>query len=318
MSRPGALIRHRLRNALQSVALLAAMALLLAAIGWILGGADGTLWTLLLGLALLLFAPRLPANWLLPLYRARPLSAQEAPVLYAIVVELARRAGLAATPTLHYVPSPVPNAFSVGSDQRAAIAVSDGLLRRLELRELVGVLAHETSHLAHHDTRVMALADLMSRLTALLALLGQLMVLIYLPLLLLYGAPVPWLGLLLLLLAPTLSTVLQLALSRTREFDADLGAAALTGDPAGLAAALAKLDRPTASWLQRLLLPGRLDPDPSLLRSHPHSEARIRRLLSLTAAGNARSWHGPRGDWLPAHLTPVQRRPRRHLNGLWH
>jgi len=103
----------------------------------------------------------------------------------------------------------------------------------------------------------MNLADTLTRVTANLSFLGQIILFINLPLILMTGEGVSWLAILLLVFAPTLSALLQLALSRTREFDADLGAAELTGDPEGLASALAKLEAHQRGWLRRILLPCR-------------------------------------------------------------
>jgi heat shock protein HtpX len=167
----------------------------------------------------------------------------------------------------------------------------------------------------------MTLADLVSRITHALSLVGQLLVLINLPLFLLNEATLSWLAILLLIFAPTLSALLQLALSRTREFDADLSAVDLTGDPQGLASALIKLEQ-QGGFLERLLMPGRHDPEPSLLRTHPRTEERIQRLLSLSSTPSmnifptsiAREDSFP----LPKHFSAVKRKPCWHISGLWH
>jgi len=272
---------QRLRNLLQSTLLLGAMALLC---GWLarLVGGDGFMW-LALGLlaAGYLFNPQLSPWLLLRLYGARPIDPRAAPQLYAVLRLLAERAGLPHLPTLFYLPSNVMNAFATGSRARAAIALSDGLLRRMELRELAGVLGHEVSHIRHQDLRVMGFADLVSRLTQLLSMVGQLLLLVSLPLLLFGGYPIPWLPILLLLAAPTPSALAQLALSRSREYDADLGAALLTGDPEGLASALQKMEIYQGRVVEQILFPGQRLPDPSLLRTHPPTSERIRRLLEL-------------------------------------
>ncbi len=127
----------------------------------------------------------------------------------------------------------------------------------------------------------MTLADLTSRMTPTLSLIGQLLVVINLPLFLLAETSLSWLAILLLILAPAISALLQLALSRTREFDADLSAINLTGEPQGLASALVKLEQQHRGLLERLLTPDRRSPEPSLLRTHPRTEERIQRLLSL-------------------------------------
>jgi len=237
--------------------------------------------------------------------------------------ELARRSGLARYPPLYYIPSSVMNAFTVGKRDNAAIGVTDGILRKLTLRELAGVLAHEISHLRNGDLRVMTLADVISRITANLSMIGQVLILINLPLFLMGRAHIPWIPLLLLLAAPTLSALMQLALSRTREFDADMGAVRLTGDPLGLASALEKMERYQGSLLGTIFAPGRRSPDPSLLRSHPHTEERIRRLLSLEerpAPAHAIPLASPEPMFFGTPDIPtVTRQPRyRYVSGLWH
>jgi heat shock protein HtpX len=133
----------------------------------------------------------------------------------------------------------------------------------------------------------------------------------------------PWLLVPLLMFAPQLTMLLQLALSRSREFDADLDAAGLTGDPAGLASALAKLERHQRGLWERILLPGRQLPEPSLLRSHPPTEERIARLAALSGATTE---PGPAVAGLRATprepivlpWQPVRRPARGHLLGFWY
>lgn len=308
------------RNRLQSALLLLAMAGIWALLGWSLAGPE--LMVIVLGAGLVALVAGLPATsrWILVLYRARPLAPAEAPQLYQLLAELSRRAGLPRVPTLHWVPSRVLNAFTVGSRQDAAVALSDGLLRTLSWRELAGVLAHEISHLMHNDLWVMALADLVSRMTHLLSLTGQVLLLVNLPLILFTQVQVPWLTVLLLILAPGITALLQLALSRQREYDADLGAVSLTGDPAGLAQALAHLERLQGNWLAHVLLPGRQVPDPSLLRTHPPTEERVRRLQDLAAEGAAAPWGPlPGTDWGGlGESERVHRPPRWRPFGTWY
>jgi heat shock protein HtpX len=253
------------------------------------------------------------------LFRARPLSPHEAPALIQLVESLARRAGLADTPRLYYLPSDVMNAFTSGTRRNAAIALSDGLLRRMAWREISGVIAHEMMHIVNHDTRLMAFADLTSRLTGFLSLTGQLLLLINLPLLILGQETIPLLPILVLIAAPSISALVQLALSRSREYEADLGAVELTGDPLGLASALNKLEAPRNGLLSRLFHPGPRIPDPSLLRTHPPTEERVRRLLEL-----AREQHAPGVDPvedgfdLGGLVAQRPYRPRWHRNGMWY
>lgn len=310
---------HKLVNALQTGLLLGGMGLLLAMLGWTVLGPDGVIWTVLLGLLMLALTPRISSRMVLRMYRAREIDPYTAGDLYGLLTELARRAGLAVVPRLYYVPSRVLNAFAVGHREDAAIGVTDGLLRSLRSRELAGVLAHEVSHIRHNDMRVMGLADMVSRLTSGLSLAGQILLLISIPLILLGVVRVSLLPIFLLIIAPTLSSLLQLGLSRTREYDADLGAAELTGDPQGLASALHKLERLQGGWMEQVLFPGRRLPDPSLLRSHPPTAERVRRLLELAPRPHHRSvaheaWH----QLVPMDPFPnVHRAPRRHWHGLW-
>jgi len=193
-------------------------------------------------------------------------------------------------------------------------------LQRLDLRELSGVLGHEVSHIAHADIRVMAFADLATRITSTLSFLGQVLLVISLPLLL-GDYHLDWLPILVLLSAPTLSTLVQLALSRNREFEADRGAAELTGDPEGLAAALGKMERYQGRFLEGLLTPGRRTPEPSLLRTHPPAEERIHRLLELRdRPPNYELLQLPwmERDPLPGFLDRAVARPRWHRTGIWY
>jgi heat shock protein HtpX len=196
------------------------------------------------------------------------------------------------------------------------VAVTAGLLRQLNPRELAGVLAHEISHIRHRDLFVMSLADAFSRVTAFLGQAGQLLILLSLPAWL-AGMAFPWLGALVLLLAPVASALLQLALSRAREHDADVGAVQLTGDPMGLVSALVKLQEKQGRWLDKVLRPGRGDTQPALLRTHPHTQDRIARLRGIAA--DLASSTVPTPDLLSAvGVTPPRRQPRWHRSGLWY
>ncbi len=278
---PTAVRRHKLLNWLQSTLMLSGMGGLVAVVGWLLAGEGGAWLALGLGALMILLSPRLSPRLVLRMYGAVPIDYPQAPQLHALMEALARRAELPTVPKLYYVPSPELNAFTMGRPQEAVIAVTDGLLRTLSLRELAGVLGHEIAHIRNNDVWVMNLADTLTRVTANLSLLGQLILLINLPLIMMTGQGVSWVAVLLLVFAPSLSALLQLALSRTREYDADLGAVELTGDPEALASALEKLEYHNQGWLRRILLPRRGDPEPSLLRTHPPTRERIRRLQEL-------------------------------------
>lgn len=305
--------RHRWLNRLQTALLVLTLPGIAAVAGSLLLG-DGGLWLALAAAGFtLLLEPAAASGLTLRLYGARPLYPDEAPDLWAVLRELAARAGLPAVPVPHYVPSGVVNAFATGSKHHAAIALTDGLLRSLTPRELTGVLGHEIAHIANEDLRVMGLADSISRLTHLLALLGQLAIVLSLPALLLGVAEVNWPALLLLAVAPQLALLAQLGLSRVREFDADRLAAELTGDPHGLASALAKIERVSRSW-RAWLLPGWGNPEPSWLRTHPATAERIERLLELAPPPAMPPF--PSARFVP-EVTVSPRPLRWRTGGLW-
>lgn len=310
---------HRLRNILQSVLLIAGMASIAGACAWTILGTDGVVWAFA-GVALAMaLSPSIPPGLVLSLYRARPLTPAEFPEGYAIVQQLAQRADLPAVPRLYYVASSILNAFSLGGRRSAAIAVTDGLVRTLALRELAGVLAHEVSHIRNNDLWIMNLADTMSRVTGWLSYFGMFLLIVNLPLLMTGSAVVPWLLVLMLVFAPTLMSLLQLALSRAREFDADLSAAGLTGDPIGLASALEKLERYQGRFWEEILFPGRRIPEPSLLRTHPPTEERIRRLLELKGPPRAAITRRPTETVeIPVALQLVKAPPHWRWPGLWY
>ncbi len=305
--------RHRWLNRLQTALLVLTLLGIAAVAGSLLLG-DGGLWLALAAAGFtLLLEPAAASGLTLRLYGARPLHPDEAPDLWAVLRELAARAGLPAVPVPHYVPSGVVNAFATGTKHHAAIALTDGLLRSLTPRELTGVLGHEIAHIANEDLRVMGLADSISRLTHLLALLGQLAIVLSLPALLLGVTEVNWPALLLLAVAPQLALLAQLGLSRVREFDADRLAAELTGDPHGLASALAKIERVSRSW-RAWLLPGWGNPEPSWLRTHPATAERIERLLELAPPPAMPPF--PSARFVP-EVTVSPRPPRWRTGGLW-
>lgn len=278
---------HSILNRIHTVLLFGGMLVLLGMLGFSLAGLVGLLGAAVLALPLLLLGRRISPYWLMRIVGARRLAPYEVPSLYRTVQALSERANLPAVPELYYVPSKVMNAFSVGTREDPALGVTDGLLRNLSPRELTGVLAHEIAHIRQNDVRVLSFADVIGRMTGILSVVGQFLLLLNLPLLLMGRIPVPWLTVVLLLVAPVLSGLLRLALSRTREVDADLGAARLAGDALGLASALRKMECYGTSWIDRLFRPHHA-PSGSLLRTHPDTEERVQRLLEL--AGQQREY----------------------------
>ena len=256
--------------------------ILFAVCAWVFFGPQGTLFAAVFGAVSLLLASRVSPQMILRMYRAMPVGRDELPGGHAILDELTARAGLPSRPVFYVLPSQMLNAFAVGRPGDSAICFTDALIRSLTQREFAGVLAHEISHIRNNDLKVMAIADMVSRFTSAMSTFGMLALILNLPSVLFGGQPgMPWAGVLLLMAAPSIGAMLQLALSRTREYDADLGAAMLTGDPDGLASALLKLERAQRRNWEGMVLPGGRVPDPSVLRSHPRTQDRIARLMAL-------------------------------------
>ncbi len=264
----------------QSILIIFSMAGLAALMAWSLWGASGLLWGAGLAAAALFLSPRLSPSASLRVFGGRRLAEYSAPEISGILEQLARRAGLGAAPRLYYLPTTQVNALSVGTRRDSAVGVTDGLLRSLSLREMAGVLAHEVAHVAAGDLQAMSLARSARWATSALSFLGRVLLILNLPLILLGYAGLPWLFVLLLLAAPAVSGLLEMALSRSREFAADRVAVALTGDAAGFASALAKIDRASSLIRQILGLPGKTA-GTRLMDSHPANEERIRRILAL-------------------------------------
>ena len=311
-------IAAKTRNLLHSVVLVGGIGAVMAVCAWLLWGQSGIIWVFVLIGLLLLLSPRIAPEIIVRMYGARLVRPQDGAPVLRILAELAGRANLPQPPFLYVIPSPIINAFATGVKGDAILAVTQGLLNRLDSRELIGVLAHEIAHIKHNDLWIMGLADTMSRFTHLMSLTGIFLFLFSLPMAFVGGAPLmPWLGILLLYFAPTVSALLQLGLSRAREYDADLEGARLTGDPEGLASALHKIETYQGRMWETIFMPGRHVPVPSLLRTHPPTEERIRRLLELRGRPG-RPLEVPGLESVPAHFAPMRLRPRYHMTGLWY
>jgi len=307
------------RNTIHSIILVGGIAALTALCTYLIFGLAGIFWTVAVVAALLLLGPRVAPEAIMRMYRARRLSPGRDGGLLRIVTALSRRAGLEAAPKVYIIPSEMMNAFATGRRDNASIGLTTGLVDRLTTRELTGVLAHEMSHIKNGDLYVMSVADVLTRLTLLMSYIAVFLIAINLPLVIMGEAHVPWAPVLLLYFAPTISAILQLALSRAREYDADLAGARLSGDPDGLASALMKLERYQGQFWENILMPGRKNPAPSLLRSHPKTEDRVARLRDLDTRNL---------DPLPLPVNPLEQlaemgsffaRPRYHwISGLWY
>ncbi len=307
----------RVRNFIHSIVLIGGIGAIMALCAALLFGESGVIWAFVLIGVLLLLSPRIAPELIMRMYGARRVDPRHDTPVAQIVAELGRRAELPASPGLYVIPSPVINAFATGTKSNAIVAVTQGMLSKLEPRELIGVLAHEISHIRNNDLWIMSLADTMSRFTHFMSMLGVLLFLFSLPVAFLGGQQIPWLGIFLLYFAPTASSLLQLGLSRAREYDADLEGARLSGDPAGLASALRKIEAYQGNIWETIFMPGRRVPVPSLLRTHPPTEGRVKRLTELHGMKRP-PLRVPGVEAVPAYFIPQHARPRYHMTGVWY
>ena len=301
-------------NLFRTGLLLAALTALFLACGWALGGREGAMIAFVIAMGTNAFAFWNSDKAVLRMHNARPVSPGSAPELYRMVQALASRAQLP-MPALYVIESDQPNAFATGRDpHHAAVAVTSGLLRSLHSEEVAGVVAHELAHIKNRDTLTMTVAATISGAIGFLSQFafffggsrnGQ-------------NRPNPIVMLLVMLLAPLAAMIVQMAISRTREFSADRLGAEIAGDPQGLANALQRIERiasgtyiPTAEgnpatahlFIINPLHGGGLA---SLFRSHPPTADRIARLMALAQQGRTRGpgpsapaggpW-GAKGPW---------------------
>ncbi len=311
---------HRLQNSVHTALLFVGLSALGVVSGFLLLGWTGIAWaSVFLGVAILL-VPALPPELLLQMYRARRVVPQRGDQLSEILDILTERAELPKRPALYVVPSLSLNAFATGKPDHAAVAITEGLLRQLTLREIAGVMAHELSHIRNNDLWVMGVADAITRITQ-----GMSFVALFLAVLNLLAAfqgeqYASWWAVLFLYMSPLVSNLLQLALSRAREYDADLEAAQLTGDPLGLAAALRRIEQTTGRVWEDVMLPapGRRVAYPSLLRSHPSTEDRVARLVELSARQTLPPMTIAERPLISlVGFGPVTMRPRVRFPGVW-
>jgi heat shock protein HtpX len=307
-------------NVIQAGLLLTALGALLALACWPLFGVAGAvIIAVVSALAVVALALRMPppvAMWLYGARRHEPGSLNQED---ALVADLAQRAALARAPALYVVPSTMLSAFSVGSAQRSAIAVTETLLRRLTMREIAAILAHEISHACMGDLVVFGIADLVTRFAQVLYYFGLALAALNLWHLVTGDDLVSWWTIALFVLAPAVLNALQLSLSRGREFAADRAAALITGDPMGLASAISRLDVSSGAPWDDLLppVPARKVPLPSLLRCPPPAEKRVARLhaLEVPPMPPLGIEEGPRISMVG--VGPIEMRPRYRWPGIW-
>ncbi|MFQ5713372.1 MAG: zinc metalloprotease HtpX [Candidatus Scalinduaceae bacterium] len=175
------IIKHRLINLVHTFLLFLGIILLLGVVAFMLFGFLGFVIMTFTLIFLIFLMPRISPHLILKMYNGKSLAYHEASRLYDILSELSIRAQLDSIPHLYYLPSKIMNAFAVGSREDAAIGITDGMLRHLNLRELTGILAHEVSHIRNNDMKVMGTADMISRLTNAFSTVGQFLLIINLP-----------------------------------------------------------------------------------------------------------------------------------------
>ena len=284
-------------NLLKTAVLMAAITALFMTIGRLIGGHQGMVFALVLALGMNFFSYWFSDKLVLRMYNAQEVDAQSAPQFYRLIQELAQRAGIP-MPRVYLINEDAPNAFATGRNPaHAAVAATTGILRVLSERELRGVMAHELAHVKHRDILISTISATMAGAISMLANFAMF-----------FGGrddegrPVnPIVSILVMILAPLAASLIQMAISRAREFEADRGGAEISGDPQALASALQKIHRvaqgvpletterhpETAQMLIMNPLSGR--GIAGLFSTHPSTEERVERLLEMARAGVARS-----------------------------
>jgi heat shock protein HtpX len=284
-------------NTLKVGLLLTGLTALFVLAGRAVGGQSGMIMAFCLAVAMNFGSYWFSDKIVLKMTGAQPMGPQQAPALFEMTQTLAQRAGLP-MPKLYVIDDPQPNAFATGRNaQNAAVAVNSGLLEILDRREVEGVIAHELAHIKHRDTLTMTLVATVAGAVMTIAQIGQFAAI--------FGGlsrdddeganPI---GMLLaIIVAPLAATMIQMAISRAREFEADATAARLTGSPDGLMNALAKLERGShaiPSYSQRPQTAHLCIVNPlaggtgqflaGLFSTHPPMQKRIAKLAELRAA----------------------------------
>ena len=292
----------------------------LALVGYLLLHGSGLVLAAVLTAMLTVLGPRISADTMLNLYRAEPIAPAQGVALRSAIAAMSARAGLSHEPALAIIPSLAVGAFSAGAQPRMALLLTEGLLRRHSLREIVARAAHEIAHMRNGDLPILALADTLTRFAQALFYLGAMFMAI---------DAVAWLAgehvfgavpIVLLLAAPMLNSQLQLALPRQREYDADALAASLLGDAMAMADVAERWEDDHGSIIDdfRLPVPQRRSPAPSPLRAHPEPSERASRLRAIDPTsldGPLRITDEPLISLVG--FGPIEMRPRNRWPGLW-
>ena len=276
-------------NLLKTAVLMAAITALFMAIGSFVGGRQGMMIALLVAVGLNFFSYWFSDKLVLKMYNAHEVDETSAPQFYRMVQELAHKAGLP-MPRVYVIDEAAPNAFATGRNPaNAAVAATTGIMRVLTDRELRGVMAHELTHVAHRDILLSTISATMAGAISMLANFAMF-----------FGGrdsegrPAnPIAGLAVAMLAPLAASLIQMAISRAREFEADRGGAELSGDPAALASALQKIhayargtpmlaaERNPATAQMMIMNPLRGGGLSGLFSTHPTTEERVARLMAM-------------------------------------
>jgi len=281
---------HRLMNRFQVLLLFLAMAALLGITGGIIAGMPGVKFALIAAFISWLFTPSLSSSFVMRLYRAQPMPARRFPELYHISNVLAQRANLNRAPDLYLLPGRSMTAFAAGSKSDPAICLGQRLIQTLNAKEIAGILGHEISHIKNNDIMVMGYASIFNRIIYYVSMVGQIGLLLFIPFIWLYGLNVSVFAVMIMASAPAISLILNQALSRSREYEADLGSAMLTGNPDYLSAALTKLEIYKRNMTRWFKIPMAADQPNWLLSTHPPTKERIRRLQSYGSKNQHFLW----------------------------
>ncbi len=288
---------------LRTFILMAALTALVMAMGWLIGGQGGAVIALVIAGAGNLFAWWNSDKMVLRQQGAMLVTRQQAPELVDMVAALAQRAGLP-MPKVYVLETEQPNAFATGRNpENAAVAVTQGIMRTLNRDELAGVIAHELAHIKHRDTLTMTVTATMA---GAIAMLGNMLMFSSM-----FGGRSDNRGgglaaILAMIFAPMAAGMVQMAISRTREYEADRTGAEICGRPMALASALAKISRAAG---QVVNIPAEKNPAAAsmfivnplhamrmdrLFSTHPPTEERIARLQAMAASGapSAGPWGG--------------------------
>lgn len=298
--------------------LMAAMTALFMGVGYLIGGSGGALIALVVAAAMNAFAWWNSDRMVLRMHNAHPVTASDRTGLHAMTMELARNAGLP-PPAVYLIDTPQPNAFATGRNPaNAAVAVTTGLMRSLTREELAGVIAHELAHIRNHDTAIMTVTATFAGAISMLANVAMF-----------FGGSRERLGLVgtlvMMVLAPMAAALVQMAISRTREYAADKAGAEICGQPLWLASALEKIamgaaridnhaaERNPGTAHMFIINPLHAHKHDSLFATHPATQNRIAALRAMAAP--QRQMSEAAADTMSVSRIPATRNRKR--SGPW-